>query len=103
MAIDNKSFFDSILPNVYFKNISLESSGMEYQEINPHIDSEREPNVIRDPKTGKLKRESIPAFLERKTKNSSKKLFVNIQLVIKEKLDDGLVSTWFENINFVKY
>jgi len=103
MAIDNKSFFDSILPNVYFKNISLESSGMEYQEINPHIDSEREPNVIRDPKTGKLKRESIPAFGERKTKNSSKKLFVNIQLVIKEKLDDGLVSTWFENINFVKY
>lgn len=101
--VNQESFLGSIIPNVYVKKISLESGGTVPVEINPHIDHEREPNVVRNEVTGKLER--IPPDTTNFTKKTkqSEPLRVTIDLLLKEKLDTGLVASWFGNQDFTKY
>lgn len=93
----------SLIPTIYHKRITLEnSSRVNQKERNPHIDSEREPEIVKNPITGKLEKQIItPDFAK---KNLSKDmLIVNIDFLLKEKLDNSLIGTWFFNEDIIKY
>jgi hypothetical protein len=101
MAIN---FLKSIMPSVYIKGITLEnSSKTKFDERNPHIDSDREPDKIKNLTTGKIETQIITPDLAKKNFQSDM-LIVNIDLLMKEKLDgDSLIASWFGNEEFLKY
>lgn len=102
LLVNQTAILGDIVPNVYIKKITLETSGDENLDRNPHIDHEREPDVIKDVATGKLiRRVLMPDYF--KTSKDSEALVVNIDLMMKEKLGDGLVSTWFSQQEFLSY
>jgi hypothetical protein len=104
VAVNQNSILGSIVPDVYIKKITLENEGSVPEEVNPHIDHEREPNITRDPETGELVLEIVnPQDFSFKTSQESKPLRITVDLAIKEKLDDGLVASWFGNQDFLKY
>ena len=103
VAVNKQSILGSIVPNVYIKKITLETAGEDVVERNPHIDHEREPDVIRNPDTGKVERTVRTPDLLRKSQVGSEPLTVTIDLLVKERLDKGVVASWFGEIDFMKY
>ena len=103
MALVNQSsVLGDLIPNVYIKKITLETSGDENTDRNPHIDHEREPGKILNPETGKV--ESVvlmPDYFKKSVEAES--MSVSIDFVIKEKLNNSLVSSWFSEQDFVEY
>lgn len=100
--VKQEELFGSILPNVFISRITLESRGDQLEERNPHIDHEREPDVIRNEETGKIERQILTPDLAKKSEES-KFLSITLDLVIKEKFDGSDLSTWFNNQDFLKY
>ena len=95
--------FESLLPSVYFERIILDTSARaEYTETNPHIDHEREPKFVVNVKTGKIETETINPNLAKK-KDNSEHLIIRLDLMVKEKLDNSAVSTWFDDQDMLKY
>lgn len=103
-SISKDSLVGTLIPNVYIKKILIESSagGDHLHERDPHIDHEREPDVILDPDTGKLKRISERASLLDK-QAEGETLKIRVDLAVKEILNNSLVATWFGNQDFLKY
>ncbi|MDP3987033.1 MAG: hypothetical protein Q8P81_02290 [Nanoarchaeota archaeon] len=95
----------SLVPEIFIDKITLESKAIDEQGSNPHIDSLREPRVFRDPITGKLLREEVRADLMNKSV-SSETLTVKINFIMKEKLENDAISSWFDfknNRELLKY
>jgi len=103
MALVNQSsVLGDLIPNVYIKKITLETSGDDNFDRNPHIDHEREPGKVRNPETGKV--ESVVLMPDYYKKSAeAEALVVNIDFVIKEKLNNSLVSSWFSEQDFIEY
>jgi hypothetical protein len=103
IPIDQTSILGSILPDIYINKITLETSGEASTDSNPHIDHEREPDIIID-QFGKRIRRPIPADLTKKSnEDNAEPLKVTIELLIKEKLEDDFIASWFSQQDFVKY
>lgn len=83
-VVEQQEIIGNLIPNVYIRKISLESSGTTLKEDDPHIDHSRESLSLR-------KSEDVDS------------LVVNLELVIKEKLDNDLIGTWFANKELNKY
>ena len=83
-AVNQEQLIGSLIPDVYIKTITLETTGTPIRETNPHIEHPRE--------SAKLKRSSTDNFL-----------IINLDLLLKEQLDNGLIDTWFSNQDFQKY
>lgn len=100
--VNQSSVLGDLIPNVYIKKITLETSGDENTDRNPHIDHEREPGKVRNPETGKV--ESVilmPDYFKKSAEAEA--MVVNIDFVIKEKLNNSLVSSWFSEQDFIEY
>lgn len=82
-AVNQENLLGELVPDVYIRKITLESSGTPIVESNPHIDHDRE----RQPR-----KEDNPDSLT-----------VTIDLLMKEKLDNDLIGTWFANQDLSKY
>jgi hypothetical protein len=82
-AINQEELLGQLIPNVYIRRITLESGGSVNVDSNPHIDHERETLSLKE------------------TEKDS--LVVNIDLVIKETLDNDEIGTWFSNQDLLKY
>jgi len=80
--INQEDILGSLIPDVYINGITLESSGTPLVESNPHIEHERE-NI------NKQKKPEV--------------LVVTVDMSLKEKLDDSLISSWFAEQDFTKY
>lgn len=83
-AVNQEELLGQLIPDVYIRKITLESTGTTLVENNPHIDHERE---------------SLP----RKDPEDKDSLVVNVELLMKEKLDNDLIGTWFANQDLNKY
>ena len=83
-AINQQNLLGELIPDVYIRKITLESSGTPLVESNPHIDHKREN-------------------LEIKEEESSDALIVTLDLLMKEKLNNDLIGTWFANQDLNKY
>lgn len=81
VAINQDELIGSIIPSVYISRITLESSGYPARESNPHIDHSRE-RVINTDTDG---------------------LVATVDLIVKEKLGNDLIGTWFANNDITKY
>jgi len=83
-AVNQDQLIGSLIPDVYIKTITLETSGTPIRETNPHIEHARESIKVKKSPTDNL-------------------LIAKIDLLLKEQLDSGLVDTWFSNQDFQKY
>lgn len=125
--LNQNQLLGTIVPDVFISKITLETGARptNSQANNPHIDLEKKPDIVPDQITGKPITPYIPADLKKKTNlgttakflnsntsdilqlnttdTSQEKLIINVELLLKEKLDNGLVGTWFKNQNFSKY
>jgi len=128
--LSQEQILGEIVPDVLISKITLETatSPNKLNAIDPHLDLENKLQRIPDPFTGKLVNvfsppnlagfktpfSRNPAFLKKgqstailqplnRTEISADKLIVTVDLVLKEKLDQSLIGTWFKNQNFSKY
>lgn len=83
MAVDQESLLDGIIPKVFFSKITLEGSGVNLFEDNPHIEEVKRKKTLKE--------------------TTDKGLIVNVQLLLKEKLTNDLIGTWFDKIELTKY
>jgi len=83
-AVNQENLLGELIPDVYIRKITLESSGTPLVESNPHIDHERE---------------RLPPKLEK----DADSLIVTLDLLMKEKLDNDLIGTWFANQDLNRY
>ena len=103
IPVNKESELGSIIPDVYIRKISLLSNGSLVYESNPHVDHEREPKSYRDATTGKIKRKLFDKRdFEFKEPNSDP-MTVELTLIVKERLDNKSLGTWFNNNDFAKY
>ena len=80
--VNQEDILGSLIPDVYINGVTLESSGTPLVESNPHIEHERE----------NINKQKAPEVL-----------IVTVDLSLKEKLDDSLISSWFAEQDFTKY
>jgi len=83
VQINQQHLIGSMIPDVYIKNITLESGGYYQKESNPHIQHARENTVVSDSATQAMK--------------------INLSLSVKDTLSGGIAATWFSQQNFKKY
>jgi hypothetical protein len=83
-SVNQEQIIGSFIPDVYIRKVTLESAGVEVRETNPHIEHSREATSVYRPPT-------------------DKSMKVTLDLLLKEKLDTGLIDTWFSNQEFQKY
>jgi len=83
-GVNQEQIIGSLIPDVYIKTITLETTGTPIRETNPHIEHSRE--------SAKFKKSPTDNFL-----------IANLDLLLKEKLDGGMIDTWFSNQDFQKY
>ena len=81
VAINQNDLIGSIIPNVFISRITLESSGYPAKESNPHIDHTRENAVSTD----------------------TDGLVATVDLIVKEKLTNDLIGSWFASNDITKY
>lgn len=79
--VSQEQLLGNLIPDVYINGVTLATSGSPVKEDNPHIQHRRE-----QPKPKK-----------------SEQLVVTVDLSLKEKLSDDLISTWFGEQEFTKY
>lgn len=112
VLLNQNQLLGGIIPDVLISKITLETAGGSppLKENNPHIDLEKTPPKFVDPITGKLTTPKIRPNVILKNISSqaidpvpSEKLIVTLDLILKEKLDNGLIGTWFKNKDFGKY
>lgn len=84
MAVNQENLLGDLIPDVYIRKITLETSGTPNVDSDPHIDHERE---------------ILPPKLEK----DADSLIVTLDLLMKEKLDNDLIGTWFANQDLAKY
>lgn len=84
VAINQETLLGELIPDVYIRKITLETSGTPLTESNPHIDSDREE-------------------LPRRSEDDADALVVTLELLMKEKLDNDLIGTWFANQDLDRY
>ena len=84
MAVNQNNLLGELIPDVYIRKITLETSGTPNTESNPHIDHDRE---------------ILPPKLEK----DADSLIVTLDLLMKEKLNNDLIGTWFANQDLAKY
>ena len=104
VLLNQDQLLGTLIPDVYISKIILESSGEteKSREDNPHIDIDKKPIKIKNLLTGIKKFQRLSLDLSNK-KDTSDKLIVTVELVLKEKFDNGLIGTWFKNEDFKKY
>lgn len=105
MALLNTTdLFSSIVPTALISKITLENrtTGLPEHENNPHIDLSRSLNAVIDARTGARVYEFTEGDLSAKPEEDNN-LFITLDIMLKEKLDDGLVGRWFANQEFSKY
>ncbi len=114
---DNNSVLKTITPDIFFNKITLETSNFIDSKIsNPHINPFKTLDKILDISSGRLKRPVMPIDFFGKTSSivkpsrsiinkeeTSTKLSIIVDLLMIEKFDDSLISSWFGNENFSKY
>ena len=108
--LNRNSIIDSITPDVYISKIILENTNnslSEQKDSNPHIDISLSTKKISDPLTGKLKNTRStsmrsPHEVINKTETNNK-LIVTIELVLKQKSNNNILTTFLQNHNFSKY
>jgi len=83
-AVNQEQLIGSLIPDVYIKTVTLETAGTPIRETNPHIDHARETVRVQKSPSDSL-------------------LIVNLDLLLKEQLDNGIIDTWFSNQDFQKY
>ena len=79
--VSQEQLLGNLIPDVYINGVTLETSGSPIKEDNPHIQHKRE-----EPKEPK-----------------PEQLSVTVDLSLKEKLGDDLISSWFSEQEFTKY
>ena len=85
--LNETDLIGSFVPNARISKITLRNRGSSLRESNPHVDHEREfrgnaglgQPVETDP------------------------LFVDVDIVLKERIDNSLIGEWFGNQDFLKY
>jgi len=104
VLLNQDQLLGTLIPDVYISKIILESSGEteKSKEDNPHIDIGKKPIQVANPSTGFRNFQRLVSDLTNKN-DTSDKLLVTVELVLKEKFDNGLVGTWFKNEDFKKY
>jgi len=105
VLLNQNQLLGALVPDVYISKIILETVGgaQILREENPHIDLSKSPEKQIDPLTGKLVKPRLGASLFDKNAGTAEKLSVTVELILKEKLDNGLIGTWFKNEDFSKY
>jgi len=83
-AVNQEQLVGSLIPDVYIKTVTLETTGTPIRETNPHIEHRRESILTAKSPTDNL-------------------LIIKLDLLMKEQLDNGLIDTWFSNQDFQKY
>ena len=81
IPVSQENILGSLIPDVYINGVTLETSGSPVKETNPHIDHTREKPKQKPPE----------------------QLVVTVDLSLKEKLDDSLISSWFGEQQITKY
>lgn len=81
--INEEQIVGNLIPNVYISKITLETSGDTIKEVNPHISYDNKKNTSK--------------------KEDSKLLKVKIELIVKDKPSDNMISQWFDNKDLTKY
>ena len=81
VPVSQESILGSLIPDVYINGVTLETSGSPVRETNPHIAHVREAPKQKPPE----------------------QLVVTVDLSLKERLDDSLISSWFGEQEFTKY
>ena len=118
MLINQEQLLENLLPSVFISKITLETANRSINDVenNPHIDLSKVPAKIRD-FTGKLVNPKLSPNLNNKMNTvfltqgnnvvpivrTGEKLVITVDLLLKERLDNGLIGTWFKNQNFSKY
>lgn len=83
-AINQEELLGTLIPDAYIKRITLENGGSPIVENNPHIDHERER-------------------LPPKSEKDADTLNVTLDIILKEKLNNDLIGTWFGQQDIGKY
>ena len=83
-SVNQEQIVGSFIPDVYIRRVSLETAGVEIRETNPHIEHSREFHTVYN-------------------KTTDKSMRVTLDLLLKEKLENNLIDTWFSNQEFQKY
>lgn len=102
VLLNQQQLLGSIIPDAYLTKVTLETAGDILLNSNPHVDHEREPNIEKDPRTGKIKRKNISPNYANKPYSGSP-LKVTLDFLVKEVIDDSLIGRWFGNEDFEKY
>ena len=79
--VSQEQLLGNLIPDVYINGVTLATSGSPVKEDNPHIQHRREQPKPKKPE----------------------QLVVTVDLSLKEKLSDDLISTWFGEQEFTKY
>ena len=87
MAIAQEELIGTLIPDVYIQGVTLETSGTPILEDEPHTISQREL-------------ESLERFNAAAADESMK---VTIDLSLKEKFDNDMLGSWFQQNEFYKY
>lgn len=88
VAVNQEDLIGTLLPNVYIKRITLETSGLPLVERDPHIGHDRENLSLQNAAQQEL---------------SNKTLKVSLDLLLKEKLSNDVIGSWFSNQDIEKY
>ncbi len=107
ILLNQEQLFGQLIPNVFISKITLENIDTPSNTFeNPHINLNKKPQLIVNPENGKLvvSTQSLDFSNQNLFEQvSNQKLKVTIDLLLKEKLDNGLAGNWFKNIDFSKY
>ncbi len=95
--------FRELFPQVFIDKIVLSNVAKDDDnaEINPHIDSTREPNMVYNSTTGKVEPEIVlPDYSKKATESSP--IHVSLELVIPE-TEKNIPNKWFDNVDLYEF
>ena len=95
LRVNKTSIIGDLIPDIYIDNVILESAGDVTKDRNPHIDFVGEEGR-RDPVTNQLLDPS-PA------PDQESFLSVKIDLLMKDVIEDNILSSWMEQFDFFRY
>lgn len=99
--LNQQAILGAIIPDVRISKITLESGGDTLIEREPHINHEREAGLVADARGNLTRAVVLPSFKD--ASETGQPLRITVDLVIKEKLDNSLVGSWFTNQDFSQY
>ena len=101
MQVDFPSVFNTALPKVYIKRVSLYPSTQTGNGNNIAYDTEAEDGLVKNQYGKKRPKATTPRFVDAGSK--SKALEVKVEVSIKERIKQDGTTTWYNNSEFNKF